>query len=82
MAEKIARDLIEGRKTILDKLANLEPIKESEHNNLGTYPSAITKFGYERGDKKIYTYEGKQKSAIESKQPTPDPRAAEPTAAG
>lgn len=61
IAEKIASDLIEGRKTILDKLVNLEPIKESELNNLGTYPSAITKFGYERGDKNTYTYEGKQK---------------------
>lgn len=62
---KVATDLIEGRKTLLDKLINLEPIKESEIDNLGTYPSVITRFGYERGDKKIYTYEGKLKPAVE-----------------
>lgn len=55
-AERMATDLIEGRKTLLDKLVNLEPIKESELNNIGTYPSAITKWGYERGERKTYTH--------------------------
>lgn len=54
VAEKMAADLIEGRKTLLDKLVKLEPIKEAELNNLGIYPSTITTWGYERGGRNIY----------------------------
>jgi len=55
-SKKIAEALIEGRPNLVDKIASLAPVKQAEMTNAGAYPSTLTGFGYERGDRGVYTH--------------------------
>jgi hypothetical protein len=55
-ADRVAKDLIDGKKSILDKIVALQPIREKELDDLGIYPSSITQYGYERQERAIYRH--------------------------
>lgn len=63
-ANGIATAMIEGTPTIIDKILAYQPIKEIELKGAGIYPSSITRLGYERGDRAVYSHpKGAKKDA-------------------
>lgn len=62
-AERLATDMIEGKPTIVDKILGFRSIKEADLKSVGAYPSAITRLGYERGDRAVYSHPKRPESS-------------------